>query len=121
MGRQVTRDLPVKLTVAEAQRRGIELAEALQAKYDAEAHQTAIKATWKEELAQLEQDIRRLRRIVGNGEELRPVECSEEKNWKNKTVETVRLDTGEMVDFRPMSTHELQADLDFSPGGGDAQ
>jgi hypothetical protein len=111
--KKIIKDVPVTLTPVERERKGIELAEVLQTKHDHEAHQNAVKANWKKEIQETDVDISRLRRIVQTGKETRAVECKENPNWTTKLVEIFRLDTGELIDFRPMTEPELQREIDF--------
>jgi hypothetical protein len=114
--KMIIKDVPVTLLPVERERKGIELAERLQVKFDAEAHQNSVKAAWKKDLHELDVDIARLRRIVQSGTETRAVECQESPNWSTKLVEIFRIDTGELIDFRPMTEAELQREIDFGSG-----
>jgi hypothetical protein len=48
---------------------------------------------------------------VRQGWTLRDVDCREVRDEARKRVDTVRLDTGEVVESRPMREHEMQRPL----------
>lgn len=56
-------------------------------------------------------EIARIGRILELGAEPRQVECDVLMNWEDGRIETVRLDTGEVVDSRAMNPEERQREM----------
>lgn len=106
-----TWELPVKLTLDETKLRSEALGKAIQEHADIEAEKDASNKRFKERLESLDLDISRLGRICREGRELRHVPVTDHKDYDRGTVETVRLDTGEVVGSRPMNEDERQAGL----------
>jgi len=113
--RAVTRYIDHKLTPAEKIQRGVEHRKILaqiddakaSAKEDASEHKSRINA-----LAEAE----RAKRIAADtGVERRAVACEERRNEAQSTIETVRLDTGKIIDARSMDANERQLVI---PGTG---
>lgn len=65
----------------------------------------------KGKVAGLHLDNRRFMRAVREGREWRDVECREVPNFAKLTIETIRADTHEVLESRPMSPKERQGDL----------
>lgn len=59
--------------------------------------------------------IGELKAQVTTKKEHRLVDCEESKDFKRNMVEVVRIDTGEVVDSRPMTPDERQEELDVDP------
>ncbi len=55
-----------------------------------------------------------LARKIQNGYEFRNIDCEEAWDYEDKVVEVMRLDTGEIIKTRAMTTDELQKKL-FTP------
>lgn len=99
--------LPVPLTYDEQLQRGKDHAALCQriaiakddAKEEAKGRKLAIK--------KLETEECELRDVVNTGKERRPVEVRDEYDKEAKLVVTIRLDTGEVVSSRPMTSEEL--------------
>lgn len=53
----------------------------------------------------------RLGGCIRSGYEHRDVECEEVRNWTDKTVKVIRLDTKEVVESRRMTAEEAQMEL----------
>ena len=82
---------------------------------DREARKKAVAAQLK---AELEQAVNELRMMSGkhrDGYEYRDVDCEVEKNFRMGLVTTTRLDTGEIVGERAMTTEERQQALKLEP------
>ena len=109
--------LPVKLTADERAQKAHRLAQAVQEADDLEAELGEVKRTFKNRDEALQMEIRLLGRLVRDGVEDRPIECEERANWSAVTMETYRLDTGALVNFRPMTREERQRELDYPNGG----
>lgn len=109
-----TQSLPVRLTTDELLLRSDELAKAVRERDDAERAMKSAQATAKRKIDLLDLDITRLADIVRDRQEDRPVEVREFKNWVRLTMDTVRLDTGEIVGSRSMSRSERNDELPFA-------
>jgi hypothetical protein len=100
--------LPVRLTHDELIERGNALALERQRYNELEmaAKNAAKKA--KDDLAEIDAEIDRLAGIVRAKAEPRPVRCKTARDFERGVVETMRLDTGEIVDSRVMTEQERQ-------------
>lgn len=74
-----------------------------------------IKKLWKKKLDDITAERKRLQRSAREGKEFRNVDCEIRYVFSASPprVETVRLDTGELIDTRAMSAAELQTLLPF--------
>lgn len=106
-----TQHLPVRLTTDELLLRSDELAKTIRERDEAERAMKSAQATAKRKIDLLELDITRLAEVVRDRQENRPVEAREIKNWDRLTMDTIRLDTGEIVGSRSMSPSERNASL----------
>ncbi len=109
-----TQNLPVRLTTDELLMRSDELAKTIRERDEAERNMKSAQATAKRKIDTLELDITRLAEIVRDRQENRPVEVTEVKNWLRLTMDTVRVDTGEIVGSRSMSAYERNEALPFA-------
>jgi hypothetical protein len=109
-----TQSLPVRLTTDELLMRSDELAKAVRERDDAERAMKSASATAKRKIDLLDLDITRLADVVRERQENRPVEVTEVKNWRRLTMDTVRIDTGELVGSRSMSAYERNEALPFA-------
>jgi hypothetical protein len=109
-----TQSLPVRLTTDELLMRSDELAKSVRERDDAERAMKSAQATAKRKIDLLDLDITRLADVVRERQENRPVEVTEFKNWRRLTMDTVRIDTGELVGSRSMSSYERNEALPFA-------
>ncbi len=109
-----TQSLPVRLTTDELLLRSDELAKTIRERDETERAMKSAQATAKRKIDSLELDITRLAEVVRDRQENRPVEVREIKNWDRLTMDTIRLDTGEVVGSRSMSRSERNEDLPFA-------
>ncbi len=114
----VTRNLPVPLTDEEQHLKAQEMATAERILSEAEAEESSQATAWaarKKGLEKATGDARAtlglIGRVVREKREFRPVEIVESPNHDTKTVDTVRVDTGEVIETRGMSQSELQRSL----------
>lgn len=107
--------LPVLLTDEELRMRGAHLAAHLEELSDARHDAKRTAEAFKEQRSTLELEISRLKTVILQRSEMREVEILEEKDWLEKTVSTVRLDTGEVIETRPMTMEERNRPLPFEP------
>lgn len=111
------RQLPVQLTQEERMARAMTAAEK-QGRYgEVEEHKKSVSSECGRELKELRSEIEDLQRAVRTGTERQDVQIETRRNEERRTVETVRLDTAEIVDTRPMTIEERQGKL-FGIDGG---
>ena len=108
---QTTRELPVVLTESELIQKGDELAKKLAELADTEAAKKSSTAAYASRIGAIKADLFDLRRIVEDRSEDRPVAVTEARDFQRSIVETIRLDTNAVVDWRPMTAEELQMEL----------
>lgn len=109
-----TQSLPVRLTTDELLMRSDELAKKIHERDSAEREMKSAQGAAKRKIDVLELEIGRLAEVVRDRQEDRPVEVRELKNWARLTMDTVRLDTGEIVGSRSMSRSERNDELPFA-------
>lgn len=115
------RELLCKLHEEDLAKKGLELARAVTAhtvfenemKERAAGDRDALKALWV--------NVEKLSRIVTDGGEQREVECLLIRNDREGSIETVRCDTGEIIDVRAQDAKERQLPLVAQPAGDDAE
>lgn len=118
-----TRQLYVDLSPADIGLRSNELATAERILGEVEAKEAAATERWKAEKKALETDVSTARaklsmlgRIVREKRELRDVEVKTVFDFENRVVDTVRQDTGEIIETRGMTQSEMQRKLfDVTP------
>lgn len=103
--------MPVQLTDAELRAKGKQQAETMVEYGEIEAERKALTATFAAKMKERRKILDKLAVEVRTGFEVRPVECELVPRWGDHTVITVRRDTGEHVDTRPMSPGERQLEL----------
>jgi hypothetical protein len=106
-----TRMLPVRLNEEELLTKASLLSTKVHELAIEEDDQKDAKAAMKKRLDDLNREITDVARIVREKVEPRPVEVHESKNYARRIVEIVRVDTGEVVDSRPMTEQERNVDL----------
>lgn len=114
----VTRELPVVLTEDEYHIRSAELATAERIYGEKRAEEAIAAERWKGEKQALKEDTETayavltiLGRTVRDRKELRPVQIVEQPDHARRVVDTVRIDTGEIVESRGMTAAEQQRTL----------
>lgn len=111
---KTTKKLPVRLSDDEVIERGKQLVENIRKTGKAESEREAENKKRKAEIEALELITSKLVDIVEKGEEDRDVECELKKDFERGVVTVVRLDTGEVVETRPMTPDERQEEM-FRP------
>lgn len=106
-----TMSLPVKLSEQELLIKGNELSKLLQDLETVEAQKKTANAGFKDEIDKLTEQISGLATIVREKKEYREVEVEERKNMDRMIMETIRLDTGEVVSYRELKGHERNLGL----------
>jgi hypothetical protein len=127
MTRKVTKALPCNLTEPEVTHYGREMARALSDKARIETEFDSVKQDYKGKIGEQQAIVEKLSPRIHSGIETRDVECQEVKNWTKLTVTVTRLDTGDVIESRPMREDEKQVELTLAPetyapaGGGDGK
>ncbi len=116
-----TMQLPVLLTHDELFARGQELARVKDQHTKAADELETATIGWKtakesfaNRISEAEDRMRGLARVIQSQRELRDVEVTDEPDYKLGVMNTVRLDTGELVSSRGLSEAERQRSL-FKP------
>lgn len=107
-----TRQLPCRLSDAERQKMGGEIAQAWQDLSTETVRQTSLKAEMKARATEIEARLTRLSQVLSRGDEVREVHVErtlldEDGDGKGMVSET-RLDTGEVLETRPIRDDERQ-------------
>lgn len=101
------RALPVRLTDDERLEFGKRLAEELSNLYAMEDNKKSVASKLGKEIETQEELVNKIRYKVASGTEDRPIDCHEDPNVELRTMELVRMDTGKVIESRPMSSEEL--------------
>jgi len=119
-GKEFPKKLRVEMTDAELKKKGKE-AGRLKTKLDeVKVKQKAAKDQFKEELEDVRSRLDAVLADLDAGGDERNVKCVEEKDFKRNVVRTIRLDTNEVAETRPMSPEERQ-EMIASVNGGEAR
>jgi len=110
--------LPVQLTEDELRSKGQQQAAAMIEFSALESEKRDITADLGARLKAKRRELDRLAVEVRTGVESRAVECHLVPVWASHTVVTMRRDTGEQVETRPMSAAERQLELRAVSGEG---
>ena len=102
------RTLPVKLDPHEVAQRAAELARELHDQAVAEEEAASTKKKLAKDLEARAARIARLGRVVHTRREDRQIDCHEEHSALDGTARTIRDDTQEIVDTRPLTQEELR-------------
>jgi hypothetical protein len=105
------RRLPCPLTSKELLERGQQLAAVQEESEQLEEARKAADATAKAEIKRLDERATRLRRDIIRKEEDRDIECDVAHDYIHGLVTVTRVDSGEVVEERPMRMEERQATL----------
>jgi hypothetical protein len=107
----LTRQLPVKLTEAEWVKRCEMLAGTIEERKSLLMERANLVAEIRRKLAENEVTIEDLSTAVHARAEVQTVVIEERKNFRSRKLETIRTDTGEVIEMRPLKPHELQGEL----------
>jgi hypothetical protein len=106
-----TMTLPVPLTEGELIIKGNELSIQVEDLADIETRKKTAMSAFKEEIDTAEAVIAKLAKIVREKKEYREVEVTERRNEDRMTMDTIRLDTGDVVSYRELRGHERNLGL----------
>ena len=118
----ITEPLKVYLTDAEYKELAIKMGQFSAEVNQAEVDLTAVKSRYKSRKEAAEAKYNEVANIIRSGWEERPVECQLIKNYAAGTITKIRLDTGDEVSTRAMTSEERQRGLAFmeqAEGEGD--
>ena len=107
----LSKQLPVKLTNDELLEFGQRLAKSGADLGEHEMLEAAVKQDLKAKKTAIESEQARLCGIVRAKAEVRDVRCEIWANYEQGQMETIRLDTNEIIDARDLAPHERQVDL----------
>lgn len=108
---RTTMFLPVPLTDDELLAKAKELASKLAEADDVESRKKVAVAECKAEADRIDSEVSWLASMLRSGKEPREVEVRKVRDEASRTIDTMRLDTGEIVSSRAMTIHELQRPL----------
>lgn len=117
--KRVTKEIAVQLTEVERRKAGEEIASLVLLSQQIDDERRAAAKASGEKLKEISTRIRKRARAIRDGSELRMVDCIEREVFETNTVDTIRVDTGETVESRAMSTEERQESLAFPAPNGD--
>lgn len=106
-----TMSLPVRLTEQELIIKGNELSVCVQELAETEMQKKTALSGFKDEIDKTSELIERLAKIVREKKEYREVEVTDRRNEERMTMDTIRLDTGEVVSYRELKGHERNLGL----------
>ena len=108
--------LPCVLTPTEKQLKGDKLVKALEDKRKLEDEKKGVSERFKRLISGKEGEVELAAREISTGIEYRDVECKDVQVFARNQVDTVRLDTGEIVRSRVMQPNERQTAMEVGPG-----
>lgn len=111
MKENYTKWLPVRLTKDELLDRGRLMSERIKEREEQEKLKAEATREFARVIKNLTGEIAQLSTCISSGEEPRPVECSEYPDLKRKERIVTRLDTGEVIQTKPLSQDDLQLRL----------
>jgi hypothetical protein len=121
LSEEFERKLPVELTEAELLARAREWAEAEDELQRVAATLAAAKAEAKARTAELSERVTELQRQIRTGKERRDVVCYHRTDHRRGCVETIRMDTAEVVSTRALRPEERQSKLALHMGESPAE
>ncbi len=103
--------LKCQLTEKEKTELSAKIAKAISDRASAEAKLKEVSASIKAQIAQIDAEISEKALQINNGYEYRNVDCRMDKDYRLGSVTITRLDTGEVIRERPMTSEERQMQL----------
>lgn len=105
------RELPFSLTPEELTLRGRVIGEKMDQRRQLDEEKLEVMADFKARRECLDKSIADIGRTLQTGTELREVDCETVIDEGGVRAETVRTDTGEIIDFRPLTADERQREM----------
>ena len=103
--------LPCKLENAEIQSYALDVAGLCSSLRTVESEKKTVDAKFNDQIKKLKNEIDCLVESIKNGSEDRPVSCDFKINKDRRTMETIRIDIGEVCEERPLNPDEMNQDL----------
>ena len=113
--------LPVSLDKAEVESRALKLAETCAKRTEVEGARKKAMGDFNQKIKAANEEIERLVESIQNGFQEEDVECDFRKNTESGMMETVRLDTMEVIDTRPLEGNELNENMFDGEGEEDQE
>lgn len=110
-----TQELPCKLTHDEMLNRSRRAAQIVKEIEDEQASAKSAASRFKAKIEQLSGEARVIAIEIREEKTRKPVDCKKVRDYGEKTVSEIRLDTGEVLEIRGMTFDELQRELDLRP------
>ena len=107
----MTEELPVELSDEERIERARQLGEIVETITNKEIEKKAETKRLQSAIDELKRKRTQLAEVCRKGEELRQIECRTVCYWEDETVSIIRVDTGEIVRTRPMTSKDRQQKL----------
>ncbi|MFW6087678.1 MAG: hypothetical protein ACODAG_10775 [Myxococcota bacterium] len=114
------RVLPVKLTEEQVADAAREMAEVAKQIDDLEQRKKELLAEMRTEMADLQGHLSGIAKKVRQGAVEDAVPCVQGLDYSEQHMITVRLDTGEVIERRPLTAEERQGEFDLSSADGEA-
>ena len=109
----LTKEVKCLLTQEELLDYSKQLAKNQQDKYEAESHKKSVVADCNDKIARLDSEMHALSRKINSGYEYRMTKCQYVFDWERLTKTLIRIDTGEIVDIRPVTDEDKQQSLNM--------
>lgn len=116
-----TKTLPCQLTEEEIRLRGLRLATLRSEIGDIEIEKKAANQEFKERIESREKQCGTLVKQITSGQEYREVIVKDVEDFDKQQVCTIRVDTGDTVEVRAMTPHELQRPIPFEKPAEDLE
>lgn len=114
--KKITKKVPVPVTDEEKIAMSHKLAQMLCERERINGEKAAACEGWNKEIREIDKRSKQLAKAIHTGKDERDVECEEVMVFETNTVQTKRVDTGEIVDQRAMTADERQTSLLADPG-----
>ena len=106
-----TRTLSVQLTKQEIIERSTQQAELVKKLEDKEAEKSEVTTRLTSSIKELKRELQLVAQEVRAGQRWAEVEVARQKDIKRGVEETIRTDTGEIIETRALTPAEMQLDL----------
>jgi hypothetical protein len=114
-GMSMTRELLVRLSDGEVAMKARRREEVAEKREGIEREKKEAVDEFNERLSECDEEIEKLRDMVRTGLDRRPVTCLGQRDPENGRICFVRPDTGEVIDWRPMTSTEKQLSVGDRP------
>lgn len=108
------RDLPVALTREDLAAVAVKIGRLSKQRGEMVSQMKQIQSQWKDRIAGVDAQIHDLAQRAEEGVEPRPIECRELLDYRRGEASVVRIDTGEVLEVRPLAAEERQPSLSLT-------